>query len=168
MSKKNYEELYNNFMNYEKQVHAQNQKRITTGLKINIIFPLFFLVLCFITDASKLIFLILWILSLFGIAFYLMYVEYQDYKLQERMKNLAGEEFGDGDSDEPEKLIGSTVENVEQSMTQKMDNLEERVDEKMEKIREKMIEKKELFQEKKQEKREANVQAALEKEEHHA
>ena len=61
-----YEELYDRFMDYQTKVHEANQKRIRLGLKVNIFFPLIFLTLCFLTNGSKLIFLILWIVSLFG------------------------------------------------------------------------------------------------------
>ena len=38
----------------------------------------------FITDSSKIIFLVLWIASLFGIAIYLIGVEYVDYKSRKK------------------------------------------------------------------------------------
>ena len=63
-------------------------KKIKVGLKVNILLPLVFLVISFITDRSKLVFLVLWIVSLFGIAFYLLYVEYMDFELQEQLKEL--------------------------------------------------------------------------------
>ena len=58
------------------------------ALKVNILLPLVFLVISFISDRSKLVFLVLWIVSLFGIAFYLLYVEYMDFELQEQLKEL--------------------------------------------------------------------------------
>ena len=75
-------------MDLQQQVHQRNQKKIKVGLKVNILLPLVFLVISFITDRSKLVFLVLWIVSLFGIAFYLLYVEYMDFELQEQLKEL--------------------------------------------------------------------------------
>ena len=80
--------VYEKFMDLQQQVHQRNQKKIKVGLKVNILLPLVFLVISFITDRSKLVFLVLWIVSLFGIAFYLLYVEYMDFELQEQLKEL--------------------------------------------------------------------------------
>lgn len=80
--------VYEKFMDLQQQIHLQNQKKIKVGLKVNILLPLIFLVISFITDRSKLVFLVLWIVSLFGIAFYLLYVEYMDFELQEQLKEL--------------------------------------------------------------------------------
>ena len=77
--------MYEKFLELQKQVHVQNQKKIKVGLKINILLPLVFLIISFISERSKLVFLVLWIVSLFGIAFYLLYVEYMDFKLQEQL-----------------------------------------------------------------------------------
>jgi len=80
--------VYEKFMDLQQQVHQRNQKKIKVGLKVNILLPLVFLVISFISDRSKLVFLVLWIVSLFGIAFYLLYVEYMDFELQEQLKEL--------------------------------------------------------------------------------
>ncbi|MCR5641578.1 MAG: YhgE/Pip domain-containing protein [Lachnospiraceae bacterium] len=87
--KQTYEEFYKNYLLEQQQIHAANQKKIRVGLKVNIFLPLVFLVLSFLTHSSKLIFLILWIVSLFGIAFYLMYVEYTDHLMQKRLASMA-------------------------------------------------------------------------------
>ncbi len=82
------QELYEKFIELQQEVHIKNQKKIRVGLKINILLPLIFLVISFVTERSKLVFLVLWIVSLFGIAFYLLYVEYMDFKIQEQLKEL--------------------------------------------------------------------------------
>ena len=100
-----YEIMYQEFVEYQRSVHEKNQKKIRVGLKVNILLPLVFLVISFLTNGSKLIFLILWIVSLFGIAFYLLYIEFTDFKMQEKMRDvgLLGEES------EQEALIGAEV-----------------------------------------------------------
>lgn len=80
--------LYEKFLDLQQQVHLKNQKKIRVGLKVNILLPLVFLVLSFATDRSKLVFLLLWIISLFGISFYLLYIEYMDFKLQKQLMEL--------------------------------------------------------------------------------
>ena len=105
-NKNKYEVMYEEFMSYQKTIHEKNQKKIRVGLKVNILLPLVFLIISFLTNGSKLIFLILWIVSLFGISFYLLYVEFTDFKIQEKMKELGlvGEEV------EQEALIGAEVQ----------------------------------------------------------
>ena len=80
--------LYEKFMDLQQQVHLKNQKKIRVGLKVNLLLPLVFLVISFATKRSKLVFLLLWIISLFGISFYLLYIEYMDFKLQEQLMEL--------------------------------------------------------------------------------
>ena len=77
--------MYDRLMEYERQQHESNQKKIKVGIRLLWIIPLIFLALLFITDSSKPIFLVLWIVSLFMIAVYLIMVEYADYNLQEKM-----------------------------------------------------------------------------------
>lgn len=107
---KKFQEMYEKLMDYESSLHEINQKR-------NII-PLIFLVLLFITDSSKIIFLVLWIASLFGIAIYLIGVEYVDYKLQEKMNEIGGK-----NDIEPESLI--KIEQVSQKVAGVVGKIEE-------------------------------------------
>ena len=97
------EEMYDKFLELQEQEHEKNQKKIRVGLKVNIFLPLIFLAISFISNRSKLVFLLLWIVSLFGIAFYLLYVEYMDFKIQEQLQ-----EFGITDQD-TKALIGDEV-----------------------------------------------------------
>lgn len=77
-----FERLYDQLSEYEKNLHALNQKRIKIGLKCFLIIPTAFLGLLFLTGSNKIVFLIMWIISLFGLSFYLIGVEYVDYQLQ--------------------------------------------------------------------------------------
>ena len=115
---KKFQEMYEKLMDYESSLHEINQKRIKIGLRCIYIIPLIFLVLLFITDSSKIIFLVLWIASLFGIAIYLIGVEYVDYKLQEKMKEIGGK-----NDIEPESLI--TIEQVSQKVAGVVGKIEE-------------------------------------------
>lgn len=96
-----YERMYDILLDYEQKIHLKNQKRIRIGLKCLIIIPLIFLAMLFWTGSSKTIFLVLWIVSLFILAAYLVFVEYSDYKLQEKLNEL--DERGDAGV---EALIG--------------------------------------------------------------
>ena len=105
-NEKELEAMYDRFMSYQQELHEKNGKKIRVGLKVNIFLPLIFLILSFMTKSSKLVFLVLWIVSLFGISFYLLYIEFTDFKLQEKMK-----EFGVVDEEEEQMaLIGAEVQ----------------------------------------------------------
>ena len=77
-----FERLYDQLSEYEKNLHIMNQKRIKIGMKCFLIIPTAILGLLFLTGSNKIVFLIMWIISLFGLSFYLIGVEYVDYQLQ--------------------------------------------------------------------------------------
>lgn len=89
---RDYEEIFQKVLDYEQALHEKNRKRIKIGLRCIWIVPLFFLLLLFLTGSNKVIFLILWIVSLFALSIYLIVVEYMDYNLQEKIMELKGEE----------------------------------------------------------------------------
>lgn len=121
MGKDKYRKAYNMVIEYEKEAHRKNQKRIAVGLKLIIIIPLIFLALLFFTGSSKVIFLILWIVSLFILAAYLITVEYMDYNLMERMAKLRGQD----DDMENYDLIGNdAIENRIRDVLDKIDGTE--------------------------------------------
>lgn len=96
MSKKKVKEkkpdIYGELVDFQDRLHAQNLKRIHIGLLCVLIIPMIFLALMFITDSNKVIWLILWIVSLFAISAYLIVVEYGDYNLQHRINSITGNE----------------------------------------------------------------------------
>lgn len=116
-------EVYDKLVGYEKTIHEQNQKRIKIGLRCIYIIPLFFLVLLMIVpDSSKIIFLVLWIVSLFAIAVYLIGVEYVDYKLQEKMNEISG---CDAQSVSPVVQIEDRVQEIAERVEQKFDTMQQ-------------------------------------------
>lgn len=116
-------EMYDKLVGYEKTIHEQNQKRIKIGLRCIYIIPLFFLVLLMIVpDSSKIIFLVLWIVSLFVIAVYLIGVEYVDYKLQEKMNEISG---CDAQSVSPVVQIEDRVQEIAERVEQKFDTMQQ-------------------------------------------
>ena len=112
--KEKYEQMYEMLVEYERKIHEKNQKRIRIGLKCILIIPLFFLILLFWTESNKVVFLILWIVSLFAIAAYLILVEYMDYNLQEKLNEINDEEDG------VENLIGQEIEEAEENFKNAM------------------------------------------------
>ena len=92
------ENLYEMVMDFEKKSHEKNQKRIRIGLRCLYIIPAIFLFLLMVMKSSKIIFLALWIISLFILAVYLIVVEYMDYNLQNHINKLEGQKNGKVDS----------------------------------------------------------------------
>ena len=90
--KEDYEKLYDMLLGYEQEI-----------------IPLIFLALLFWTESSKIVFLILWIVSLFILAGYLIFVEYSDYKLQEKLNEISNREQQERDA-----LIGDGIAQVEE------------------------------------------------------
>ncbi len=116
-------EMYDKLVGYEKTIHEQNQKRIKIGLRCIYIIPLFFLVLLMIVpDSSKIIFLVLWIVSLFAIAVYLIGVEYVDYKLHEKMNEISG---CDVQSVSPVVQIEDRVQEIAERVEQRFDTMQQ-------------------------------------------
>ena len=112
----NYEESYRRIMEYQNQEHLRNQKKIRWGIRCVMLIPLIFLLLMFSMDSSKVVFLVLWIVSLFTISGYLIYVEYMDYTLQERLTELGIKEDGKIDTLLPNSSIDSRLAEMERKI----------------------------------------------------
>ena len=83
MDEKKYSQLYQALLQEVLQFHSGNQRRIRKGMLS---------VLLFLSDGSRVIFLLLWIVSMFGIAAYLIAVEYIDYEMQNKVKQITKKE----------------------------------------------------------------------------
>lgn len=101
---------------YYAAIHEKNRKRIKRGMICMFVIPVVFLILLFTMQSSKIVYLVLWIASLFILCGYLIAVEYSDYSLQEKLEALGVDEHGvDG------SLIGPDVlEKDIQSMKERM------------------------------------------------
>lgn len=92
MDEKKYSQLYQALLQEVLQFHSGNQRRIRKGMLSLLLVPLVFLVLLFLSEGSRVIFLLLWIMSMFGIAAYLIAVEYIDYEMQNKVKRITKKE----------------------------------------------------------------------------
>ena len=79
---------------YEKE-HNRNKERIKYGIIAMLVIPVIFLILLFIVNSSKVIFLVMWIASLFIISGYLIAIEYKDYNMSESLKDIIGDDYTD-------------------------------------------------------------------------
>jgi len=107
---RDYKTDYEKLAALQKDLHRQNQKNIQNGIKCIIFIPLLFLALVFLTHSGRVIFLMLWIVSMFFISAYLIYIEYIDFQVQELVAAICRTEI-------PEKqaLIGENIDAFENS-----------------------------------------------------
>ena len=122
---------------FRDNAHAANVKRLKAGIKGIFTVPACFLILLFLTGSSKIIFLVLWIASLFIIAAYLIHVEYSDYKVQEMVNSLqdSGSDIDgliDIDSiytkvSAPKKKLGDIITNVKTDIQTQITAVQDKV-----------------------------------------
>ena len=67
---------------YYYREHKRNKDRIKCGIIAMLVIPIIFLTLLFVVNSSKVIFLVMWIASLFIIRGYLIAIEYKDYNMK--------------------------------------------------------------------------------------
>ena len=80
---------------YYYREHKRNKDRIKYGIIAMLVIPIIFLTLLFVVNSSKVIFLVMWIASLFIISGYLIAIEYKDYNMTENLKDIVGNEYDD-------------------------------------------------------------------------
>lgn len=106
--------IFNKMLEYYTESHRQNKKRIRVGMICMIVIPLIFLMLMFTMNSSKIVYLVFWIISLFALCTYLIAVEYMDYNLQERMKELGVTSHKKKEAIIGPKVIGQDIENLKE------------------------------------------------------
>lgn len=122
---------------FRDNAHAENIRKLKAGIKCIFTVPAAFLILLFLTGSSKIIFLVLWIASLFIIAAYLIHVEYSDYKIQEMVNSLqdSGSDIDgliDIDSiytkvSAPKKKLGDIITNVKTDIQTQITAVQDKV-----------------------------------------
>ena len=106
--------IFNKMMEYYTESQRKNKKRIRVGMICMIVIPLIFLMLMFTMNSSKIVYLVFWIISLFALCTYLIAVEYMDYNLQERMKELGVTSHKKKEAIIGPKVIGQDIENLKE------------------------------------------------------
>ena len=96
--------IFNKMLEYYTESHRKNM----------IVIPLIFLMLMFTMNSSKIVYLVFWIISLFALCTYLIAVEYMDYNLQERMKELGVTSHKKKEAIIGPKVIGQDIENLKE------------------------------------------------------
>ena len=84
-----YQKLYDRLLEEVGALHRANQHRIRSGLRALLAVTVGLMLLMFLADGNKVFTLMLWILSMFAVAAYLIAVEYMDYELQKKLRDIA-------------------------------------------------------------------------------
>lgn len=83
-----YHEMYDRLIAEFTSLHQANQVRIHKGLIGMLVILALFLTLLFVTQGSKVIILLMWIISMFAIAAYLIAVEYLNHELEKKLEHI--------------------------------------------------------------------------------
>ena len=87
-----YHQLYDRLLEEVAALHQSNQRRIRVGMRALVVVTLGLMLLMFLAEGNKVFTLILWILSMFALAAYLIGAEYMDYELQKKLRDITQEE----------------------------------------------------------------------------
>ena len=87
-----YHQLYDRLLEEVAALHKSNQHRIRVGMRALVIVTVGLLLLMFLAEGNRVFTLILWILSMFALSAYLIGVEYMDYELQKKLRDITQEE----------------------------------------------------------------------------
>lgn len=88
-TERDYQKLYDRLLEEVGALHRANQHRIRSGLRALLAVTVGLMLLMFLADGNKVFTLMLWILSMFAVAAYLIAVEYIDYELQKKLRDIA-------------------------------------------------------------------------------
>ena len=88
-TQRDYQELYDRLLEEVGALHRANQRRIRSGMWALLAVTVGLMILMFLSGGNKVFTLVLWILSMFAVAAYLVAVEYMDYELQKKLRSIA-------------------------------------------------------------------------------
>ena len=88
-----YEKLYAELLTQTELLHQSNKRRIRRGLWGLLVMPLVLALLLWLTDSSRIVFLLIWVLGMFVLSAYLITVEYLDFKVLRAMEGVSHTEL---------------------------------------------------------------------------
>ena len=83
-----YHQMFDRLVSEVTAIHQANQQRIHKGLWGMVIVLVLYLTLLFVTQGSKVIILLLWIMTMFALAAYLIAVEYLNHELKKTLEHI--------------------------------------------------------------------------------
>jgi beta-lactamase regulating signal transducer with metallopeptidase domain len=109
-----YEELYNRLLERGIALHENNKKRIRAGLIFLAVFTVLMILIRYITDSDRVVFMILWVVGMFAASIYLISVEYIDDSIQKTLEEVSEREadFGEllPDSSQMRERVQSRIQ----------------------------------------------------------
>ena len=82
------ETFYRHFVPYIEEAHQRNERSLKAGVWLLVLLPAILAVIRELTDASRIVFLIFWIIGMFGIATALIFTAYADHDLKKTLEEL--------------------------------------------------------------------------------
>ena len=92
-----YEELYNRLLERGIALHENNKKRIRAGLIFLAVFTVLMILIRYITDSDRVVFMILWVVGMFAASIYLISVEYIDDSIRKTLEDVSEREADFGE-----------------------------------------------------------------------
>jgi len=89
----NYEELYGRLFGRAEKLHGSNQKRIRIGLIFLLVFSVAMILIRWLTDSDRVVFLVLWVIGMFVTSIYLISIEYIDSSVQKTIEEVTEQEM---------------------------------------------------------------------------
>ena len=96
--KSNTDKLYAKLLIFAEELHMGNKRRIRNGFISLAVLPVLLIIIRLLTDSSRVVFLLIWILSMFVAAAFLIFVAYVDRQLQDTLNELSESEKKEFDS----------------------------------------------------------------------
>ena len=84
----NAQALYGHFVPYIEAAHHRNERSLKAGVWLLVLLPVILVIIQELTDASRIAFLIFWIIGMFGIATALIFTAYADHDLKKTLEEL--------------------------------------------------------------------------------
>ena len=96
--KSNTDKLYAKLLIFAEELHMGNKRRIRNGFISLAVLPVLLIIIRLLTDSSRVVFLLIWILTMFVAASFLIFVAYVDRQLQDTLNELSESEKKEFDS----------------------------------------------------------------------
>ena len=88
----NYEALYDRLLERGEALHRSNTIRIRAGLIFLAVFTVSMILIRWITDSDRVVFMVIWVIGMFAASIYLISVEYIDSTIQKTLEEVTERE----------------------------------------------------------------------------
>ena len=116
-----YEQLYEELRSHAVSMHERNKAMIKWGSIGLIVIPIVLLIVRWLTDSDKMVFLLLWIFCLFALAAFLIGVEYLDHTIQKTLNEMTDREEEFDDLLQPHRELPGKIKNRVSALQEHVD-----------------------------------------------